>query len=74
MLTENSERTPSPRLRQNSYSELWTSEGKGESCYRDFRLHKGAVPWAEFSSDSKRVVSCSFDKTIKVSTKIKISV
>lgn len=63
---ENSERTPSPRLRQDSYSELWTSEGKGEICYRDFKLHKDIVPWAEFSSNNNRVVSCSCDRTVKV--------
>lgn len=66
VFSEDSERTPSPRLRQDSYSELWSSEIKGESCYCDFGLHKGAVPWAEFSSDSNRVVSCSLDRTVNV--------
>uniref|UniRef100_A0A1B6CRK5 APAF-1 helical domain-containing protein n=1 Tax=Clastoptera arizonana TaxID=38151 RepID=A0A1B6CRK5_9HEMI len=58
-------KTPSPQQRQKNFSDLWKVEKTGEKCL--YRLaHNGIVTCAEFSPDSKTIVSVSHDKIMRI--------
>lgn len=62
------DRTPSPRQRQVSYSELWNVNHTGETSLCDLSCNKDTIViCAEFSPDSTKIVAASSDKMITVS-------
>ncbi|XP_049805088.1 apoptotic protease-activating factor 1-like [Schistocerca nitens] len=59
-------RTPSPRLRQTSWSNMFSESGSDDKSIFTFSKHKGAVSCASFAHKKNEVVSCSVDGCVKV--------
>jgi WD40 repeat protein len=59
-------KTPSPRIRQDSWSNMFCSDTDGDRSYTTFTGHESGVRYATFSFEGDEVMSCSSDGCVKV--------
>lgn len=57
---------PSPRIRQDNWSNMFGSDANGDRSYRTFSDHQSVVLYATFSHEGDEVISCSRDGSVKV--------
>jgi WD40 repeat protein len=59
-------KTPSPRMRQDNWRNMFSSDTGGDRSYRTFSDHQTGVLCATFSYKGDEVMSCSSDGSVKV--------
>lgn len=59
-------KTPSPRMRQSNWSDMFSENNGIDKSFLTFTGHKEDITYASFSNKGDEVISCSMDCTIKV--------
>ncbi|KAJ9583731.1 hypothetical protein L9F63_021930, partial [Diploptera punctata] len=59
-------KTPSPRMRQHNWSNMFSNDNNGDRSQLTFSGHEDHVLYATYSQNGKEIMSCSKDTTVKV--------